>query len=538
MDQWISFLSGNVPGGIFLYLALIMVTFIILFFMFKVNELFTLKHMFRWLIFCIVIFTIAYIAIWIKNPPPHVYKRYTIGLLDSNTSENWFGEYLTQIITQHAKPYVSEHEYLFPYHWLYRTIPADSALNQNFIKHIYKVMPIRKVLTGNVIKENKNFTVKLKLIVFPSEEVLKEAQARFHTYNQVEFIRWVINEFDDFLPLNNGDNLQRLYPPDSLLLLAKRKYFLKEYEECLKLLRGKDSSTNADLNAEIWHHYASIKLAGREKLQAPPRNPYSKQLPKWKLNIQKSRDQLLNYLRAGYDDAMTNILVAESYIWEEDFSTAEIFLEKVYVENPFDIDVLLNLSFLHFSRYKEFGFTGSQDIYQKILSICPIEETVMLKWGDNILRSNPSHTAPPKMARDFVLKFLKMNPYSYNALLLLGKIYSQSVNRDLALKVFLKADSLNPKSGIINYNIGALYYEWGKFEHAKKYLNNAIDYDNYLDAYLYLGVILEEEGKYQEALEKFRYRVSQKQGEDDFFAYQAMKGIQECLEALDEKVQN
>ena len=75
----------------------------------------------------------------------------------------------------------------------------------------------------------------------------------------------------------------------------------------------------------------------------------------------------------------------------------------------------------------------------------------MLKWGDYIIQSNPSHTAPPKMARDFVLKYLEMNPYSYNALLLLGKIYAQSLERDLALKAYLKADSLNPKSGIINY---------------------------------------------------------------------------------------
>ena len=64
---------------------------------------------------------------------------------------------------------------------------------------------------------------------------------------------------------------------------------------------------------------------------------------------------------------------------------------------------------------------------------------------------------------------------------------------------------------------------------------DAIQYDNYLDAYLYLGSILKDEGNYRAALEKFRYRVAHKQGEDDFYAYQAMKGIQECLEALGEK---
>ncbi len=228
----------------------------------------------------------------------------------------------------------------------------------------------------------------------------------------------------------------------------------------------------------------------------------------------------------------TDNLVAESYLWEQEFSTAEIFLEKAYSENPFDIDVLLNLTFLHSSRYREFGFRGIQDIYQQIIDVCPVGETVLLQWCDKILLGNPGFTAPPKLARQRVEKYLECNPHSYRAWLMMGKIDAQGMNREKALGAFLKADSISPRNGMVNYNLGALYYEWNRKELARIYLEQSIDYGNYLDAYLYLGAILKEEGRYQEALEKFRYRVAHKQGEDDFYAYQAMKGIQECLEAL------
>jgi tetratricopeptide (TPR) repeat protein len=231
-------------------------------------------------------------------------------------------------------------------------------------------------------------------------------------------------------------------------------------------------------------------------------------------------------------------MVAESYIWQRDYASAEIFLEKAHVDNPFDIDVLLNLSFLHPSRYKEFGFSNIENIMDEILYYCPIDEPVLLKWSENILEGNPAYTAPPKKARRTVEKYLDINPYSYKAWLMLGKILAQNLERNEALKAFLKADSIFPKSGVVNYNIGVLLYEWHQSQRALKYLEKSVEYDSYLDSYLYLGSIYEEQGQYQKALEYFRYRVSHRKGENDYYAIQAMKGIQKCLDLLGEQTTN
>jgi tetratricopeptide (TPR) repeat protein len=115
---------------------------------------------------------------------------------------------------------------------------------------------------------------------------------------------------------------------------------------------------------------------------------------------------------------------------------------------------------------------------------------------------------------------------------MLGEIYSRENQRERALSTFLKADSLNPGNGKINYNLGVLYYEWDKITSAKEYFIRSIKYEDYLDSHLYLGAIYKEEGNYKKALERFRYRVLHKTGEDDLYAYQAMNGIKLCLEAL------
>ena len=73
MGSLFQYLSGNVPGGLTLYLLLLLVTMAILLFMYRVNELFTRKHVLRWAIVMFLVYTIAYVVIWYKFPPPTIF---------------------------------------------------------------------------------------------------------------------------------------------------------------------------------------------------------------------------------------------------------------------------------------------------------------------------------------------------------------------------------------------------------------------------------------------------------------------------------
>ncbi len=529
----VSYLSGNVPGGIYLYLAVVIVTLIILFFMHRVNELFTRKHFFRWSILVIILYSVIYTALWFRNPPPHHLRRYAIVFSEKERGTTWFSNYLGEILSRRISPYVSEREYFFPASWFYRVTPPDSGSSLHFRRDVATKLPIHTVLSGEVERLDKSFHVKIEIVRFPSQNVIHRAENDFSLSQLNEFPQWVSEECADLFPFQKSGSMDQVAAPDSLLEKAKIRFYQGRYEECLRLLNSRSGKKGEDSRYDIWRQSTLVKLAGAESLHAPQPSRFIKELPDWQRRLTEARNRLIDYVRQGATGPNLDVVIAESHIWEKDFASAEIFLEKAYIENPFNIDVLLNLTYLYKSRYQEFGFSGISEIYERILNVCPIEEKVLLVWVENILENNPSYSAPPKYARKRLEEYLLVNPHSVNAWLMLGKVFAQGLDRQKTLEAFQKADSIAPANAAVQYNLGVLYYEWNKPDIAEDYLRKAIELDDYLDAYLYLGVILMEKGDYREALEKFRYRVSRKQGENDFYAYQAMKGIQQCLEAIE-----
>ncbi len=535
MSGVVTYLSGNVPGGLPLYFLLLLVTFLILYFMYRVNELFTRKHLLRWAVIAFVVYTVLYIVLWFKNPPHQYYKRYHVAILQTQTPDNWFGEYLTDLITDNVQYYRSRNEYLFPYHWLYRITPADSALNEHFTRNVYQKLPMHIVLSGNARLTGNAFQVKLQLMKYPEQRVLKEAQGEFSLDRPDKFLSWVKENFGDRIPFQEREYLQPFQESEIAFTLARRLFYQRKYERSQEILKKIIRKNRQNMDYQKWFYYNAVRLAGMKRLQNPPKNPFSPKIPVWRKKLRHARSILIQLLKREPDDLFTKVMIAESYLWDEDFASAEIFLKQAFVENPFDIDVLLNFTFLHPSRYKEFGFANRKEIYQQIVIYCPIEESVLLKWSNLILKGDPAYTPPPHFARDFVERYLKMNPYSPSMWLMLGQLLSQQGDRPAALNCFLKADSLKPGDGLILYNLGVLYYEWEKLDKAKTYFLKSIEASDYLDSHLYLGSIYKRQGNCQAALREFRYRVAHKQGEDDFYAYQAMKGIRECLEMMKAK---
>lgn len=535
MAGFIDYLSGNVPGGIFLYLLVNLIVFFVLLFMLRVNELFTRKHFFRWLILSVVLLTVLYLVIWFKNPPPQIYKRYSVSIFQSNTKANWLGKYFTNLVSEDVCPFKDTREFFVPAEWFYRITPGDSVENPHFLARLYAGIPVRRVLEGRINRSGNGFSAELYLKAFPSQKIVKTAHRDFRWSRLNDFRIWVGETFGASLPFRSGESEAEIVPTDSLLEIAKSYFFAREYRKCDSLLQQMNKAAPANREVDRWVQFVGIKLAGAARLQAPKENPYSKRVPEWKRRLQSCRNRLLHYAQQGRRSLRLNLMIAESYIWEENYEAAEVFLKQAYVENPFHIDVLLNFSFLHPTRFQELGFKNAGSIYRRILEIFPLDEEILIKWSKYILANNPAYTAPPEFAKKYLVRYLDLNPYSSRIWAMLGEIYSQQRRRRQAEHAFFKADSLNPGNGLIQYDLGVLYYEWGRYQKAKEYFLRSIEVEDYLDSHLYLGAIFKKEGNYQAALQEFRYRVAHKKGDNDVYAFQAMRGIRECLEVLGEK---
>ncbi|MFZ0390454.1 MAG: tetratricopeptide repeat protein [Calditrichia bacterium] len=531
MQNSIEYLSGTIPGGIYLYLLVVITAVIVLYFMYRSSNLITQKKFTRWCIAVFLIITLLYALLWFLNPPAAQYQRYTIDIFESETENNWFGEYLSGCLAENVADYTGRKTFQLYSRDLYRITPADSVANPAFRARLYREMPVQRVLQGEVIQQGSGFRVNLRLCSFPENKIIKQAEAQFSLPQMGPFIRWASAQFSHEIPFSEEIFEKQLTPGDSLLVLAERAFFKKQYKKSNSILTSINSSEN-NPDVALWRNYVNIKLAALQK-DTTWEKPFDLKTPQWRNKLAGARKILVDRLRQGDRRLMSNIMVAESYIWEERYGLAEVFLDEAYAANPFFIETLLNLSFLHRSRYSEFGFSSAEGIYLYILNLCPVAEDVLLKWGRLVLEGNPVYTAPAELVRKQLNRYLKINPLSPAAWILLGQFYSRAGAREEARQAFLKADSLQPDNAAIRYNLGVLFYEWDRVEQAENYFKQAVALNDYSDAHVYLGRIYQLQGDCNAALREYRYRVARRQGPDDKFALEAMKGIRECLAAMD-----
>jgi tetratricopeptide (TPR) repeat protein len=94
---------------------------------------------------------------------------------------------------------------------------------------------------------------------------------------------------------------------------------------------------------------------------------------------------------------------------------------------------------------------------------------------------------------------------------------------------------MDPQSAENHYNLGICYFHKVEYDTAKKEFNRAIEISDYPDAYLYLGAMYRLEGDSEKALHYYRERIKRKQGDDDQYAKEAMRGIRIILNDQAEK---
>ena len=296
------------------------------------------------------------------------------------------------------------------------------------------------------------------------------------------------------------------------------------------LQRYPDNST-----VKKWFNYNLIKLAGTLRPEKEP-NPFETRRLPYEAMLSEARNFLKDLARENLeqkskDDFLSNML-AESYLMEENYGEAEVFLKNAYVENRFNIYVLENLTYLHPSRYKDLGFKDEYQLYERIVNLCPIYADVLTKYIEKLLKVTPVHGVASGRAKELIENFLSVNPNSARSWLLLGEYYHANLNREKAFQAYFKADSLEPNNASVQYNLGIMYNLEEELDEAEKHFKKAIEFGDFLDAHLYLGSIYQKRGEYEKALEHFRYRVAHKTTGDDYYAKEAMKGIRQCLQAL------
>jgi len=110
-----------------------------------------------------------------------------------------------------------------------------------------------------------------------------------------------------------------------------------------------------------------------------------------------------------------------------------------------------------------------------------------------------------QQAEHIARKILQSHSENADALQLLGVIYYQFGNHDLAILYIQKALRVNPENADGYYNLGNIFLEKGEFEEAVPFFRKAIQINPHIaEAYINLGFAMQEQGNLDEALTYFQ----------------------------------
>jgi len=540
MKNIVDFLSGNIPGGIGLYALILFAILFILYFIYKTSEIFTVRHFRKWLFASWVLITLIYIFLWIKNPPQSITDRYSVIFISrENSDAQWISQYLNFYFSEIIEPYENKYNYFFPYYWFYESEFNLNSLGKDSLLQILKQIPVEKVVLGEVTREDQSFRISVQYIKggqLASQDTFRVALiATAQDLRKLEPLKKWVSRFIKIKEITN------IVPPlEAEFIQGIELYYLRNYD--LAAQRFSNLLEKYPQNEEVlkWLAFSEIKQAIKFRSKEERKNPYADQekLPSYSKST-RARNRLFAIMKKSPDfyAAEDNFLnmIAESYLVEEKFGDAELFLKNAYMNNPFNIYVLENFIYLYPTRYSDLGFSGEIELLERIMILCPINLRILLKYTDAVVSIAPIDVSQVNRSEKIIRHYLKLNPNSVSGWSALGKFYLQNLQIAFARKALLTADSLDSNNSIIKYNLGVVAFRNGNLKEAERYFRQAVQLDDYLDAHLYLGYIYQNEGKYEQALKEYRYRVAHKKSEDDFYAFQAMKGIREVLQLMNQK---
>lgn len=248
-------------------------------------------------------------------------------------------------------------------------------------------------------------------------------------------------------------------------------------------------------------------------------------------DFQQAKRIYSKVIKAGADTPETAYWLGRMAIYDQVYTRAEIFLKKAFVEDPSNARILLQLSYLHPDRLKEFGYNSRIDILKKAVYLDPGYREGVFQLAREYYDSGtgtPSGTGTT-MARQTIETFLKINRDDLKILSLLATLELKLGYYNTAYQLYSKIAARQPEVSNSWYNLGVVYFMQKKYQKALRQFLKAISIDQNRDAYLYAGITYRMLGENEKALHYYRERIRRKTGDDDKWAREAMKGIRKIL---------
>lgn len=526
--SFLDFLSGNVPGGIWILLFALAATWFVLWFLYAFSHLIRLGKILR-IGSAISVFLIGlYALIWLKFPPPEQRTRVlVIAQPEFNgqpASEPFLAAYgLYHFLRLNLDPekfLVNSPEIVLAVaRW-------DSLADRDYLERIlaffgadYLVWAGRVAEMGGVrfsLADASNTDQKLLTghRSVSQEDLASISRQIIGRLSGKELLAWNVplevgwqNEWDPWLIWAHGA-LERLR--------GRSPVAIAEFHRALRA----DTAV-----VPAWLGLAGIELDSARVLRRL--GGY------WEEHLARARGFLR---RAAECDAGKTaryfLLAGETEILAENFVLAEQNLKRSHKLNPDDDRLYLDLARLHPSRYHDLGFLNERQLYRYALYLNPASVPGRIWYADWLNRNGDGAEA-----EQILQQFLEQFPLQLDVSIALGQLWIQRQQPEKAVELFNALLSAHREARpVVRYNLGVALYYAGQKEDARLQLKKAAASGKVPDAFLYLAKLAEEDGNLDEAIQYLRQRIRHAYGPEDPFKEEARKRLVILL-ARKEKMQ-
>jgi len=516
MADIISFLSGKVPGGIILFLFILLIVNLVFLF-FTSSKLITPQKSKKQRFIFSIGFIAFYIILWISLQPASPKTRLVIlpSLnADSALSLNAANFTLTDLAEEQVIKNNLNKKYLFQrWEWLLEALGSDSANHYR----AWRNLSIR--MGAGLIVESRFTSAGMSCSV----RVLKDGKYTMQDFSVPKqgSCRKILATLQKRLTIFKTYAPARVLPAQRLLE-ARLMIVQGRLNKAETLLKGQTSA-----EAKILQGIVLAKQGFKEKIDREK----AKYVPQRIEEFEQAKRIFAALMREKKDTAELAYWLGRMEMYLQNFNKAEIYLKNALLRDRSNSRIYYQLSFLLPRRLKDFGFKNRKEILERAVYFDPVFRQAVYELGNEYYVSGsgiPSATAELK-ARATLERYLSIKNDDPQILSLLASIYLKTSQIDKAYRIFQRLQKRFPNDSNSYYDLGVVFFMKKNYPRALEYFKKAIALDQNLDAFLYAGITCQRMGNKKQALHYYRERVKRKTGDDDRYADEAVKGIRSIL---------
>jgi tetratricopeptide (TPR) repeat protein len=510
--ELIKFLSGGIPGGVVLLIAVLIFANLTFSFLRKSNLV--LQGRYRTKLF-VLNFTVIvlYGLLWLAKKPPQPADRLIfLPTISANTQFNLTPASIALSDFFEKNTYNFSGRYLVhKWSWLRQTLGKENA--SQYKKWQY----IAKKLNPEILVEssyNKSGKLSLKIHKKDSEEIGTFTLNK--SVNEAD-LRALIGHLGLGIRKGTSLNLTKNKYLEANILLAEDKY------DELDLLLESDSS---DI-AKVFKANLFIKKGLHFKYDFEKLKYVNIVNP----DFEKAKRLLYPLVKLKDDIPGVAFSLGRMAIREREYESAETFLKKAYIEEPRNPRIYYLLSYLLSSRLEELEFKDRKSILLKTIELDPGYADAVYDLAElfYITGNGYEKGRGTSGALKTLENYLSLNKDDPKILSLLATLYIKTSRFEEAEATYKNLMDRFPSDSDVIYNLGVVAYSQNQYDKALKLFRQAIALDKNPDAYLYAGIASQMLGDKEAALKYYQERVRLKSSDHDEFAKEAMHGIRKIL---------